>query len=240
MKISVVLAAYNEEKLIGRCIEAIQNQDFPKNEYEIVVVDNNSKDRTSQIVKKAGIAPFLYDAHQGAIWAKDYAVKKAKGEIVVVTDADSIPQKDWLKNIDAIMEDKKIKLAGGKVYPIGNSFTSRLLLEAFDVAARVLSIFGVPLVWGSNMVVRKSAFEAVGGFDTTLHSSDDWEFTLRVQKRYGLKSSIYTNKMKVNVSPRKFESTDNFIPYFLNGFFSFISIFIFRRAWRAGAIATVR
>ena len=240
MKISVVLAAYNEEKLIGRCIEAIQNQDFPKNEYEIVVVDNNSKDRTSQIVKKAGLTPLLYDAHQGAIWAKDYAVDKAKGEIVVVTDADSIPSKDWLKNIDNIMQDKKIKLAGGKVYPIGNSFTSRLLLEAFNVAAKILSVIGVPLVWGSNMVVRKSAFESVGGFDTTLHSSDDWEFTLRIQKKYGLNSAIYTSKMKVNVSPRKFENTGNFIPYFLNGLFSFVFIFIFRRAWRAGAIVTVR
>jgi glycosyltransferase involved in cell wall biosynthesis len=240
MKISVVLAAYNEEKLIGRCIEAIQNQDFPKNEYEIVVVDNNSKDRTSQIVKKAGITPLLYDAHQGAIWAKDYAVDKAKGEIVVVTDADSIPAKNWLKEIDQIMQDKKIKLAGGKVYPIGNSLTSRLLLETFDIFAAILSIFGVPLVWGSNMVVRKSAFEQVGGFDTTLHSSDDWEFTLRIQKKYGLKSARYMKSMKVKVSPRKFEDTSNFIPYFLNGFFSFISIFIFRRAWRAGAITIVR
>ncbi len=240
MKISVVLAAYNEERLIGRCIKAIQDQDYPKDQYEIIVIDNNSTDNTALIVKNAGVTSYLYDKHQGAIWAKDYAVTKAKGDIVAVTDADSMPSKDWLKKIEEVMEDQRVKLAGGKVYPLGSSLISRLLLELFDITARVLNIFGTPLVWGSNMAVRRESFEKVGGFDTTLQSSDDWEFTLRIQKKYGRNSAVYTNKMKVKVSPRKFESINNFVPYFLNGFFSVISIFIFRRAWRAGSIVNVR
>ncbi len=240
MKISIVLAAYNEEKLIGRCIKALQDQDYPKNNYEIIIVDNNSTDSTSKIVKEEGLTPFIYNDHQGAIWAKHYAVSLARGEIVAVTDADSIPAKDWLKMIDEKMLDEKIQLVGGKVYPIGRSVLSRLLLELFDVTAKILALFGIPLVWGSNMAVRKKAFDSVGGFNTKLKTSDDWEFTMRIQKKYGRTSARYTNSMKVKVSPRKFEKLSNFIPYFTNGLMSFITIFILRKSWTKGEFAIVR
>lgn len=240
MKISIVLAAYNEEKLIGRCLDAILSQNFPREEFEVIVVDNNSKDRTSEIVKEKGLKPVLYDMHQGAIWAKHHAASLAKGEVIAVTDADSIPAKDWLSRIEEVMRDDKIQLAGGKVYPIGNSIFSRLLLEVFDIVAKILALFGIPLVWGSNMAVRKKAFEAVGGFNRNLRTSDDWEFTMRIQKRYGLSSARYNSKMKVKVSPRKFEKLSNFIPYFTNGLMSFITIFILRKSWTKGEFAIVR
>ena len=240
MKISVVLAAYNEEKLIGKCLNAILNQSYPREDYEILVIDNASTDNTAKIAMEMGVKVIPYTDKRGAIWAKHYAVTKARGEIVAVTDADSMPSKNWIYEIEKLMQNEKIVLIGGKVLPIGNNFVSRLLLELFDVVAKILQVVGIPLVWGSNMAVRKEAFDAVGGFNTKLQTSDDWEFTMRIQKKFGLKSVKYTDKLRVLVSPRKFESFGNFIPYFINGLFSFILIFIFRKSRTFGTFASVR
>ena len=70
MKISVVIAAFNEERLIGKCIEAVKNQTLSKEEYEILVVDNNSTDKTAEIAKKLGATVISYSQKQGFSAAK--------------------------------------------------------------------------------------------------------------------------------------------------------------------------
>lgn len=239
MRISVVVAAFNEEKLIGDCLKAIKNQDFNE-KFEIIVVDNDSSDKTAMIAKKSGALVISYKNHKGAIWAKQFGCQKATGDCLAITDADSKPEKDWLKNIVNEMRDESIVCLGGTVIPTGESKISKIILYVFDKMAILLMFFGIPLIWGSNIVVRKSAFHAVGGLNTNLKSGDDWDFVMRLQKKFGRSSVRYSSNLKVRVSPRKFERFDTAINYFIVGLINFISIFLLQKSWTFGKNQNVR
>lgn len=240
MKLSVVLPAYNEEKLIGACLESIVNQTIPRDEYEIIVVDNNSTDRTAEIAKSKGANVISYTDKKGAIWAKQYAAEQASCEIIVVTDADTIVEKDWLENISLIMENPKLQCIGGTVLATDSNFLAKYILILFDYYALASQLVGIPFIWGSNMAFRKKAYEKIGGFNTRLKTGDDWEFTMRIQKEYGIRSAIYTNKLKVKTSPRKQERLDSLIPYVGIGIINFFTIFIMRKSITFGTNPVVR
>lgn len=240
MKISVVIPAYNEEKLIGKCLDAINRQTLSKKDYELIVVDNNSTDKTAAIAKKKGARVVSYTKKKGAIWAKQFAITQAKADIIAVTDADAIPDREWLENILMLMENKKVMCVGGTVHATGKNRFAIGLLVFFDGFARMNQYVGIPFIWGSNMAFRRKAFKAVGGFNTRLKTSDDWEFTMRIQKKYGLRSAVYTNKLKVKASPRKQEKLDALIPYVAIGFLNFITIFIMRKSVTFGSHKAIR
>lgn len=240
MKLSVVIPFYNEEKLIEKCLKSVLNQTIDHKDYEIILVDNNSTDKTSEIAKKMGVTPILYKDKKGAIWAKQYGAKKARGEILVITDADAIVEKNWLESIIKIFENKKLMCIGGTVLATGNNKMSINTLKFFDFFAQGCQIVGIPFIWGTNMAVRKSAFDKVGGFNTKLKTGDDWEFVLRIQKEFGIRSVLYTNKLKVSASPRKQNSLSQLIPYVSIGVINFFSIFILRKSYTFGKPKEVR
>ncbi len=240
MKLSVVVPAYNEEKLIGNCLRSILNQTIDHKEYEIIFVDNNSTDNTSRIAKNLGVTPVMYKDKKSAIWAKQFGAKRAKGEIIVITDADAIVSKDWLENILRLFEDKKLMCVGGTVLATGNNKFSIGVLKFFDYFARGFQVVGVPFIWGTNMAVRRSAFAKIGGFNTNLRTSDDWEFVMRIQKEFGLRSALYTNKLKVKASPRKQDNMGQLLPYVAIGIINFLSIFVLRKSYTFGKQTVVR
>lgn len=94
--ISVVIPAFNEEKYLSFCLASLQKQTF-KN-YEIIVVDNNSTDKTAQIAKKFG-AKIVKEKKQGMIPARERGFRQARGELIARTDADSLLPPDWLTKI---------------------------------------------------------------------------------------------------------------------------------------------
>lgn len=240
MKISVVIAAFNEEKLIGKCLKAVKNQTFPKENYEIIVIDNNSTDKTADISRQLGATVISYTKKQGGVAAKQFGAQKAKGEIIAITDADSIPDTNWLETIDKILKNKTLMCVGGAVFSAEDSLLMNFSLVIYDFIARINQLFGISVVWGPNMAVRKDAFMQVGGFNTALKTSDDWEFTLRIQKKFGIRSTLYTSALRVRTSPRKLKKMSTIIPYSLIGIVNYISIFILRKSKTFGNPSTVR
>lgn len=240
VKISVVIAAFNEERLIGKCIEAVKNQTFPKENYEVLVIDNNSTDKTAEIAKEHGATVLFYNKKQGAAFAKQFGVKNAKGEIIAITDADSMPDTDWLETIDRIMQNKKLMCIGGTVHSIDNAFVN-LMLIIFDLIAKINQfVFGVSLVSGPNMAVRKQAFISIGGFNTALKTSDDWDFSIRIMKKFGRGSTLYTSDLHAITSPRKQKKFKIMISYLLAGFGNYFFMVLLRKSKSFGALANVR
>ncbi len=239
MKISVVIAAFNEERLIGKCIEAVKNQTLSKEEYEILVVDNNSTDKTAEIAKKLGATVISYSQKQGFSAAKQFGTQKAKGEIIAYTDADSIPDTHWLEAIRKLMQNKNLVCVGGTVLSTESTLINFLFI-IYDLIARVNQLFGIPLIWAPNMAVRKDAFMKAGGFNTALKTSEDWEFAARIQKKFGTRSVLYTNVLSVKTSPRRQKSLSAIIPYVFIGIINYLSIFILRRSKTYGSFITIR
>lgn len=95
--ISVIIPAYNEEKYLPDCLEALRHQDFPL-PYEIIVVDNKSTDKTPEIARKFG-AKVINESQKGLLVSRDKGIRNAKGEIIAITDADTLVPKNWLLEI---------------------------------------------------------------------------------------------------------------------------------------------
>lgn len=238
--ISVVIPAYNEEKLIGKCVEAVTNQTISRDKYEVLVVDNNSTDDTARIALAHGATVIPFTEKQGFTPSKNYGVHKSSSEIIAFTDADSIVDKKWLESILIIMKKEKLMCIGGTILPTGKSIMQKFMFRLYDFFARINQLFGTSLIWGPNMAIRKNAFLEVGGFNSQINAGDDWDLVMRLQNKFGVKSTLYTNKIVTKTSPRKQEKLSLLIPYIFIGIINYFTIFIFRRSIALGNHPDVR
>ncbi len=228
--ISVIVPAYNEEKYIAGCLEALQKQDFPKDKFEILVVNNLSTDKTREIAESMGVAVFDFSQNKGVGPVRQEGVKKASGQILAFTDADTKPEAAWLKKVSKDFEDPQVIGVGGKVLPEGAGFFTTFLFELYDIFLKINLFLGKPLPWGNNMAIRKDSFEKVGGFDLNLATSEDWDLALRLQKQFPNSKFIYDSNLKVLTSNRKQANTLVFLNYFWDSFNNYVSVVILGRA----------
>lgn len=177
---SVVIAARNEEENIGRCIEALLQQDYPKEQMEIIVVDDQSTDRTNDIISgyaAAGVRLIQIGADD-QVFGKKAALTKgiaaSKGELIMVTDADCVMEKKWISTIAAFYEDKEsVFIASPVQYFQPTTFLD--LFQSLDfISLQGITAAGVHagmlnMCNGANLAYTKSAFEAVGGFEGIDH-----------------------------------------------------------------------
>jgi len=107
--ISVIIPTLNEEKNIGKCLESIFRQKYPKTSLEVIVVDDKSSDRTLEIVKKYPVKVLISGRHHGEI-SKMIGFKAAKGEYAIYLDADvELIGKNWFqKMLKPLLEDQQI------------------------------------------------------------------------------------------------------------------------------------
>jgi len=200
---SVVIPAFNEEKFISKTIESLFRQDF-KN-FEIIIVDNNSTDRTAEIAKKFGTT-LIFEKNQGISFARQKGFSAAKGEIIVSTDADTILPEDWLSRIfEEFKNDKNLVAFGGSCLlysgPISARFASRFFLPLFLIFDRIFS--GGWNLMGCNMAIRKEAFLKVGGFNTNLKINEESEISNRLRK---IGKVILNPNFKVKTSGRRYKN----------------------------------
>ena len=99
LRFSVVIPAYNEGRHLASTLAALDAQQFP-GAYEVIVVDNGSSDDTAQVAREHGVR-VLHEPRPGVCRARQLGTDSAHGEIVVSTDADTVPPPDWLQKIDA-------------------------------------------------------------------------------------------------------------------------------------------
>jgi len=110
MKVSVVIPVYNEEKYIERCLESLQNQQEKAD--EIIIVNNNSTDKTYDLAKKYPVT-IIREPIQGITFARNRGFNTARGDIIARSDADTIIPSDWIKKIKANFQKNKIDALGG-------------------------------------------------------------------------------------------------------------------------------
>jgi glycosyltransferase involved in cell wall biosynthesis len=104
MDFSIVVPVFNAATYIERCLRALSSQAFPAKRYEILVVDNNSSDRSADIVRRNfNWVKLLHEPEQGSYAARNRGSREARGEVVVFTDPDCEPRADWLEQIHRAM-----------------------------------------------------------------------------------------------------------------------------------------
>jgi glycosyltransferase involved in cell wall biosynthesis len=113
---SIVIPALNESEYIEQCLKSLNNQSYPRDRYEIIIVDNGSTDNTVEIAKKYADAVFVKnDGNVGAV--RNYGAKKSSGEILICTDADCLVNYDWISTGTQLLVDHPNYAFGGGLKP---------------------------------------------------------------------------------------------------------------------------
>jgi len=227
MKISVIIPAYNEEKYLRQTLEAILVQDYP--DFEIIVIDNASTDRTSEIARSfqsRGVNVFL-ETNKGTMWACERGRKEATGEIIVRMDADCLPGKDWLSKGAAFFNNLKVAVVSGPYdyYDAAPFFRSAALNVQKYVYVPLNQIFQkmkvkAGITVGGNTFMRASALDAIGGFNTSItFYGDDTDLPKRMSK---LGKIVFSKDVVIKTSARRFKKEGilrlqaKYIFYFFN------------------------
>jgi len=215
--ISVVIPTYNEEKYIERCLKSLLNQTIPRKNYEIIVVDGQSTDKTVKLAKKFA-DKVIQQKSEGVGGARNDGVKIAKCDIVATTDADCIVPKNWLEDIlMAFKRDKNLVAVYGVDNPIEKTLKSKLTYKFIRIIFKFGAIFNFHTLIGTNSSFRKDVFQKIGGYNN-LPYLDDTEISFRIKKEGKIKC---LKSLCVQTSNRRLEK---------NGYLSTLLI------WSKGAI----
>ena len=181
MKVSIIVPTFNEEKYIGNCLHSLQEQDYD-GDYEIIVSDSYSNDRTIQIAEKYADRIILSKKYTIS-YGRQVGAELASGDILVFTDADVIAPPDWLSQIVSNFEDKKTVGVHGLIIPYECKKYERVFCEKFFPSySSVMVKLKHPSPPGSNMAVRRAAFEKVGGFDVDTVTGEDVLLAYKLKK----------------------------------------------------------
>lgn len=203
--VSVIVAARNEEKTIGRLLESLINQDYPN--YEIIIANDRSTDGTGTVVdgftsRSDRVSQVRIDGLSAIMPPKKHAltqaILKSRGEILCFTDADCLPGKSWISELVRGFEPTVGLVASYSPYdsdllPVGRqSFPKSLLhrfieFEEFKGAIWAAGSIGMRKAWlctGRNLAYRRAVWDEVGGFEKIRHSvSGDDDLLLQIVQR---------------------------------------------------------
>lgn len=213
--ISVIIPAYNEEKFIQKCIESVKKQKTKLN-YEIIVVDNNSTDKTKDIAKKQNVK-VVNEKKQGVGAARRTGTEHAKGEIVVHIDADTILYPNHLEKVSKYFEKNKNLACLGGIFlfydaPLWKHTLRKILYKPLLFFAKVFSK-GTLGPSGNNMVFKRSFYKKTKGFNKNLKFGEDMEICKELKKFGDIKTCT---RIKVKVSSRRYKVNKKLLIYIIN------------------------
>ncbi len=192
--LSVVIATYNRRDLLERLLRQFGQQTIPMKSFEVIVVDDGSKDPAlPYLTKLAEELPYALvvdaQANAGAAAARHRGVQKARGKIIVITDDDMQIDANYLE-LHQRAHDSDRCVAVGRIRPDPNVgemclferwYAERHLVMADRIRQGLYQMRGNSVVTG-NLSLRKADYLAVGGFDQSLGQSEDFELGLRLEK----------------------------------------------------------
>ena len=203
LKLSIIICAYNRDDHIKKTIDSLYNQHANKNIYEVIIVDNNSKDKTAEVVKyyikshpDIDLKYFL-ETNQGLSYARNRGIKEANNEIISFIDDDAVATDSYVDNIlNFFKKNINVKSIGGKVlpvYPEGKEpeWLSKYLwpvvakVDQGDSEHRFKKKYPV----GCNMAFKKEVFNKYGLFNVDIKYRGDEKFLF--SKLKGNKELIY-------------------------------------------------
>jgi glycosyltransferase involved in cell wall biosynthesis len=183
-QVSIIIPTLNHAKYLKNALTSVQNQTFPKDEYEIIVVDNGSTDNTQQVTEQI-IATYqthqiryIWEPEPGLLSGRHRGAKEAKGQILVFIDDDIEADKGWLAAIMDAFQDPSVHLVGGPSQPDYKSEPPAWLesfweqheygrlcgwLSLLDFGEQIREIDPI-FIWGLNYAIRKKTLFEVGGF----------------------------------------------------------------------------
>jgi len=242
MLISVIINTKNEERNIGNCLESVSAQTYPAENVEIIVVDNNSTDRTREIALEYTDKVFVRGPERSA--QKNFGVEKSKGEYFLHLDADMTLGENVIGEcVEKISADKNIIALYIPEIVLGEKYFSRV--------RRFERIFYDGTVIDGLRFIKKDVFEKAGKFDEDLYACEDWDLDKRIKafgktdiiqsplhhnesefslKKYLAKKEYYSKNIDVYI--KKWRKDDPDIRKQFGFYYRFIGVFTENGKWK--------
>lgn len=176
---TVVIPAFNEEKHIGACLEALENQTLSHDQFEVILVDNGSTDKTLSIAHECERSFALRTISRPGInvaAVRNTGASLGKGEIIAFLDADCIAKANWLSNAVRLAPARGIWGAHYLV-PVSATWIAKIWFR-YQATEQNGPVSFIP---SSNMFLWRRDFNALNGFDETIKTSEDVELCARAR-----------------------------------------------------------
>lgn len=179
-KVSVVIPTLNEEEHLSACLDALTQVDYPKEQLEIIIVDNGSTDATHEISRKYTRNVFVQA--KGTVAAlRNFGAEKATGDILAFVDADCLVAKDWLRNAALYFNQLNV-VAWGAPPEIPDDPTWVQKTWSY-VRQKSRTVQESEWLESMNLFVRQTDYWKIGGFNEKLITCEDVDFGYRIRQQ---------------------------------------------------------
>jgi len=188
IKYSVVVPAYNAERTVGRCLEALAAQSIPQEDYEVLVIDDGSTDGTARVVESFSnklTLRFEGQPNSGPAAARNRGARAAEGEIILFTDSDCVPTQNWIEEMVRPFEDPDVAGAKGAYRTEQKELTARFAQIEFEERFEILrKLDSIDMVDTYSAAYRAEVFHGANGFDESfpVANNEDTDLSYRLVK----------------------------------------------------------
>ncbi len=176
--LSIVIPAKNEEKCLPRLLESIKAQSYK--DYEVIVVDDGSKDKTSEIAKSFGCR-VIRVIRSGPGNTRNRGAKLSRGNMLLFLDADSMLPAFFLKNCVTEIRERKLSSGTVSIVPLSNKLVDRLFYLFYNSWQKAVQYFD-PHAVGVCIFINKNLFDKLNGFDLGVTFAEDHDLVRRSRK----------------------------------------------------------
>lgn len=203
--ISVIIPVLNEAETLNRVLSSLSEQSYPNECIEIILIDNGSTDDTLLIAKNYDVKVLSELELKSPYAARNKGLEIATGAIVAFTDANKIPDKDWVREgVNALLSESADLVGGNILFDLGDSPTIAEVYDAmiFNNNRKLVLEEGGSAT--GNLFARRAVFEKLGNFPNKYRSGMDmWWSQQAVREGYKL---VFSEKSIVWCKPRKLKS----------------------------------
>lgn len=180
-KISIIVASYNNEQTIEECLKSILALDYPKDYFEVIVMDGVSKDKTVEIAQRLSVK--VVSIHLNCPAAYNYVMKIAKFPILAFIDSDAKVEPNWLRLLVPHLDEPQVAGVSGTIETWNNDnvWAKSIGYELKNRYARIGQYTG--RIATMNLLMKRAVIEEAGGWDEELPSQYDTDLGFRVSAK---------------------------------------------------------
>lgn len=181
-RFSVIIPAYNAETTLSSCLAALADQSISEGDYEVIVVDDGSTDGTSKIAEGSNVK-YIFQTNQGPATARNRGAREAEGDLILFTDADCVPDRNWIREMASPFSDPDVVAVKGayrtRQAELAAKFAQAEFEDRYDLLQKSPSI---DMIDTYSAAFRKDVFLNMGGFDQSfpVANNEDTDFSYRL------------------------------------------------------------
>jgi len=181
LSVSIIIPAFNEEKMIGRCLESLVHLDFAHDHFEVILVDNGSRDRTIAVARSFADRLHLTILEKTGVrisTLRNLGAREARADVLAFLDADCLAPRDWLDRILELTLSQNPGIVGAHYLLPENSTWVGRIWHRYQEAGKSGEVSHVP---AGDLIIRREDFLRLGGFDEAIQTNEDYELCERVR-----------------------------------------------------------